>query len=93
MIPCRIAKFKSANIFVSAALDQTAKFKDHQYFRLYGIALVRRIKGVLDCGVIAMATSLMIIHPSTVANEQAPCRMSPRDCGKIVPLPARDLPQ
>ena len=30
------AKFKSANIFISAARDQTAKFKDHQYFRLYG---------------------------------------------------------
>ena len=33
------AKFKSANIFVWAAQDQTAKFKDRQYFRLYGIAL------------------------------------------------------
>ena len=32
------AKFKSANIFISAARDQTAKFKDRQYFRLYGIA-------------------------------------------------------
>ena len=32
------AKFKSANIFISAARDQTAKFKDHQYFRLYGIS-------------------------------------------------------
>ena len=31
------AKFKSANIFISAAWDQTAKFKDRQYFRLYGI--------------------------------------------------------
>ena len=31
------AKFKSANIFISAARDQTAKFKDHQYFRLYGM--------------------------------------------------------
>ena len=31
------AKFKSANIFISAAQDQTAKFKDCQYFRLYGI--------------------------------------------------------
>ena len=30
------AKFKSANIFISAAQDQTAKFKDRQYFRLYG---------------------------------------------------------
>ena len=30
------AKFKSANIFISAARDQTAKFKDRQYFRLYG---------------------------------------------------------
>ena len=30
------AKFKSANIFISAAQDQTTKFKDHQYFRLYG---------------------------------------------------------
>ena len=29
------AKFKSANIFISAARDQTAKFKDRQYFRLY----------------------------------------------------------
>ena len=26
------AKFKSANIFISAARDQTAKFKDRQYF-------------------------------------------------------------
>ena len=31
------AKFKSANIFISAARDQIAKFKDRQYFRLYGI--------------------------------------------------------
>ena len=31
------AKFKSANIFILAARDQTAKFKDRQYFRLYGI--------------------------------------------------------
>ena len=31
------AKFKSANVFISAAQDQTAKFKDCQYFRLYGI--------------------------------------------------------
>ena len=31
------AKFKSANIFISAARDQTAKFKDRQCFRLYGI--------------------------------------------------------
>ena len=30
-------KFKSTNIFISAARDQTAKFKDRQYFRLYGI--------------------------------------------------------
>ena len=30
------AKFKSANFFVWAAQDQTAKFKDRQYFRLYG---------------------------------------------------------
>ena len=30
------AKFKSTNIFISAARDQTAKFKDRQYFRLYG---------------------------------------------------------
>ena len=33
----RTAKFKSANIFMSAALEQTAKFKDCQYFWLYGI--------------------------------------------------------
>ena len=33
------AKFKSANIFISAARDQTAKFKDRQYFRLYGMLL------------------------------------------------------
>ena len=32
-------KFKSANIFISAARDQTAKFKGRQYFRLYGICL------------------------------------------------------
>ena len=31
------AKFKSANIFISAARDQTAKFKDRQFFRLYSI--------------------------------------------------------
>ena len=31
------AKFKSANIFISATRDQTAKFKDCQYFRLYGM--------------------------------------------------------
>ena len=31
------AKFKSANIFILAARDQTTKFKDRQYFRLYGI--------------------------------------------------------
>ena len=31
------AKFKSANIFISAARDQTTKFKDRQYFRLYGM--------------------------------------------------------
>ena len=30
------AKFKSANIFILAARDQTAKFRDRQYFRLYG---------------------------------------------------------
>ena len=30
------AKFKSANIFILASRDQTAKFKDRQYFRLYG---------------------------------------------------------
>ena len=30
-------KFKSANIFILAARDQTAKFKDCQYFWLYGI--------------------------------------------------------
>ena len=35
-----IAKFKSANIFISATWDQTAKFNDHQYFRLYGIGKV-----------------------------------------------------
>ena len=35
-IPYRTAKFKSTNIFVSAAQDQTVKFKDRQYFRLYG---------------------------------------------------------
>ena len=30
------AKFNSANTFILAARDQTAKFKDCQYFRLYG---------------------------------------------------------
>ena len=34
------AKFKSTNIFISAARDQTAKFEDRQYFRLYGILSV-----------------------------------------------------
>ena len=29
------AKFKSANIFISAARDQTTKFKDRQYCWLY----------------------------------------------------------
>ena len=33
------AKFKSASIFISPARDQTAKFKDRQYFRLYGICI------------------------------------------------------
>ena len=36
-IPYRTAKFKSANVFILAALDHTAKFKDRQYFRLYGL--------------------------------------------------------
>ena len=31
------AKFKSIHIFISATRDQTAKFNDRQYFRLYGI--------------------------------------------------------
>ena len=35
------AKFKSANIFISAARDQTAKFKDRQYFQLYGMSACR----------------------------------------------------
>ena len=34
------AKFKSANIFISAARGQPAKFKDRQYFRLYSIKLM-----------------------------------------------------
>ena len=34
------AKFKSTNIFISAARDQTAKFEDRQYFQLYGILSV-----------------------------------------------------
>ena len=38
-------KFKSANIFISAARDQTAKFKDRQYFRLYGISF--KLEGFL----------------------------------------------
>ena len=33
------AKFKSANIFISATRYQTAKFKDRQYFRLYGMQM------------------------------------------------------
>ena len=36
-IRTRPPNLNPANIFVSAALDQTAKFKDRQYFRLYGI--------------------------------------------------------
>ena len=44
----RTAKFKSANIFVSAALDQTAKFKDHQYFRLYGIGFFCEVHSYLQ---------------------------------------------
>ena len=36
-IPYRTTKFKSANTFISAAQDQTAKLKDRQYFWLYGI--------------------------------------------------------
>ena len=31
------AKFISANIFISAVWDQTAKFNDRQYFQLYGM--------------------------------------------------------
>ena len=40
-IPYCTTKFTSANIFVSAALDQTTKFKDRQHFRLYGIIVPR----------------------------------------------------
>ena len=36
-IPYRTAKFTSANISISAALDQTTTFKDRQYFWLYSI--------------------------------------------------------
>ena len=38
-IPYRTVKFNSANIFISATLGQTTKFKDRQYFRLYGIQI------------------------------------------------------
>ena len=31
------AKLKSANVFISAAWDQTTKFNDRQYFQLYGM--------------------------------------------------------
>ena len=37
------AKFKSANIFILAARDQTAKFKDRQYFQLYGIHTLKHL--------------------------------------------------
>ena len=36
-IPYRTAKFKSANTFVMANWDPTAKFNSRQYFWLYGI--------------------------------------------------------
>ena len=39
------ANFKSANIFISAARDQTAKFKDRQYFWLYGIFFIANVLG------------------------------------------------
>ena len=47
-IPYRTAKFKSANVFISAALDHTAKFKDRQYFRLYGILQLIRSSYFFD---------------------------------------------
>ena len=37
VIPCRTAKFKSANILAIAILGSTSKFNYHQYFWLYGI--------------------------------------------------------
>ena len=37
------AKFKPANIFISAARDQTAKFKDCQYFQLYGMCQMHEV--------------------------------------------------
>ena len=51
------AKFKSANIFISAARDQTAKFKDRQYFRLYGIYIHQYGK---VCTVLAQILSIKI---------------------------------
>ena len=49
-IPYVTAKFKSANIFISVALDQTAKFKDRQYFQLYGVCLNFCFPGVESGG-------------------------------------------
>ena len=37
VIPYRTAKFKSANTFVIAVWNPTAKFNSRQYFWLYGI--------------------------------------------------------
>ena len=39
VIPYRTAKFKSANTFVMAIWDPTAKFNSCQYFQLYTIFL------------------------------------------------------
>ena len=58
------AKFKSANIFISAARDQTAKFKDRQYFRLYSIVnggpLVCTLYGLL--GAPSVATCVYTVY-------------------------------
>ena len=43
------AKFKSANIFISAARDQTANL-DHQYFRVYDRYHVPQKRGICTCG-------------------------------------------
>ena len=48
-IPYRTAKLKSANIFVTAVWDQTAKFNYRQYFWLYGTCFYMHTKFMYIC--------------------------------------------
>ena len=45
-IPYQTTQFKSTNIFAMVILGPTAKFNSRQYFRLYGIYMVRSIRGM-----------------------------------------------